>query len=66
VKILDKIWRLPVTKQAKVEVIRSVNLLEPWLVYKYKYSNHKAFTANTKIRYGAIGEPSDEEPPETD
>ena len=50
--IKDQIWRLPVTKQIKVEFFAAVNTLQPWLVYNSRYSNHKAFNVDTKIRFG--------------
>jgi hypothetical protein len=50
VKINDQFLTLPVAKT--VEVYRMNGQLDT--VYKYKYSNYKEFTVDTKIEYGEI------------
>ena len=49
VMIGDQAWRLPISKQVKVEVVKTTYDMQPWLVYKYRYIDHKTFTVGTKI-----------------
>jgi len=54
VKIGDRLFTLPVAKD--VRLIRENGRLDT--VYKYNYSNHKAFAVDTKISFGAMEESS--------